>query len=657
MPRGLGELLVRATNPDPAMRYPGMDSLADALRRWLHPGATKWWLGAAAAGVVMAVGIPTVARDEPECEIDPAAASTRWIAARPAIDARWPATDPDHTRFDDEVDRFVEDWSAAAASACTPEHTPAVPLDDARVCLRERLGRLDAVLSIVNSADDAVMQRVPELVAQFVPPSYCLDPERGHELPPMPTDDAARARVTEIRYLLSLARAHHAAGSYAEGLRLAKLGLVRANGGFEPVKAEAMYEAGILTIATGDLEGGAEYIEQAYLAAEGRKQDRLAASAAVRLVSIYGQYLVEEERAGAWARRSEVAIERLADPTKFRAALSYNLGLIEYSDGSLDRAREHFEAALALYEQLGDERDARVCRMSLGAIEELKGESEAALVLFQDAYDGARKSLGLQHPDTAVALTSLATTQSSLGQLQVARGNLETALAVFEHTYGDEHHTVGSTLLNIGNVDFELGQYDAALLSHQRALQIFEAILPSGHPRTAITHENIAVTQMRRGDYQDAQGHLAVALDMRRERLEPGSPLLAHTHGNLGLALANLGRHEEARAQFDAGMAILRDAASSETDRASILLARAMARTLEGHRPVDDVRRAIAGFEQGQARSQLAEAKFQLAQLLFEEDPGQALRVARESLGSFRSMGAHARAEPIKAWLDEHPAP
>ena len=654
IPRRLGEILVRATNPDPSHRYPGMDSFADDLRRWLHPGATKWWIAAAAVGVLAAVGIPSTAVDEPACELDPAAASERWAEARPRIDARWPASDPDHVRFAREIDGFVDDWSEAAQQACAPEQTPAVPVDDARVCLRERLGRLDAVLSIVTSADDAVMQHVPDLVAQFVPASYCLDPERAHELPPMPADDGARVEVTEIRDLLSLARAHHAAGSYAEGLRLAKLGLVRSTGGFEPARAEAMYETGILTIATGDLEGGAEYIEQAYLAAEGRKHDRLAAGAAVRLVSIYGRYLVQEERARAWARRSEVAIERLADQTKFRAALAYNLGLIEYSDGSLDLAREHFEAALALYEELEDERDARVCRMSLGAIEELEGDSEAALVLFKDAYDGARKSLGLQHPDTAAALSSLAGAQSSLGQLQVARGNLETALVVFEQTYGEEHHTVGSTLVNIGNVEFELGRYDDALANHERALRIFEAILPPGHPRTAITLENIAVAHMRRGDAEAARERLALALDMRLEQLDPTSPLLAHTHANLGLALANLARHDEAREQFDAAMTILSDASSGEADRASVLFRQAMARKLAGHRPLDDVRRALAGFEQRQSRSQLAEARFELAKLLFEDDPQEAREAAEQSLSAFRSMGADARAEPVKAWIDAH---
>ena len=69
------------------------------------------------------------------------------------------------------------------------------------------------------------------------------------------------------------------------------------------------------------------------------------------------------------------------------------------------------------------------------------------------------------------------------------------------------------------------------------------------------------------------------------------------------------------------------------------------------------MRRAIAGFEQGGARSQLAEAKFELAKLLLEDDPAQARAAARESLAAFRSMGANARAEPVKAWLDEHPAP
>ncbi|MGH1340923.1 MAG: protein kinase domain-containing protein [Nannocystales bacterium] len=656
VPRELGSILLRATSPDPTHRYPGMDSLAGELRGWLSP-RSLWRWGAVAGLTVVALGAAmSAAADAEPCELQPTAASRRWSESRAVVAARWPQGDPTggHERFSGEIDTFVAQWTESAEAVCSADESPVVGLDHAQTCLRERLGRLDAVLSIVEAADDRVLLRIPELVTQFVPPSYCLDPSRAHELPPTPKSVRDQKTVAGVRDLLSRARANHAAGTYAEGLRLAKRGLVGANSvGFEPAQAEAMYEVGVLTVASGDLAGGAEYIEQAYLKAEARKQDRLAAAAAVRLVSIHGRYLMQGERARAWARRSSIALERLADKTKFRAALEYNLGLLEHAGGSLDLARDHFQRALSLYEKRGDERDARTCRMSLGVIEEMKGESETALALFREAYSDARTSLGLHHPDTATALTTVAGAQSSLGQLLVARENFETALDVFEQTFGPEHDTVAATLTNVGAVEFELAHYDKALVHHERALEIYEALLPMGHPRAATAVENIAAAHARMGSFEKAREGHARALEMKRLHLDPTSPMLAHAHANLGLALANLGRHEESLQEFDTAWGILR-VATTNADRASVLFLRAKARKLAGVRPLDDIRRAIAGFEEGRAKSDLAEAKFELAQLLLEDDRTEAVDAARESLALFRSMGADLRAAPVRDWLSAH---
>lgn len=655
--RDLGVILMRATSPDPTHRYPGMDSLAAELRAWLRPGSRRWWWGAAAGVAAAGFGLTTWAsRGSEPCGLQPMAASERWSHSRSAVAARWPHGDPTggHERFATEIDGFVEQWTESAAVVCDVELRPDAGLERAQACLRERLGRLDAVLSIVAVADDRVLLRIPELVTQFVPPAYCLDAGRAHELPPTPHSIRDQEDVAQVRDLLSQARANHAAGSYAEGLRLAKRGLVGANAvGFEPARAEAMYEVGVLAVASGELGEGADYIEQAYLKAEGRKHDRLAAAAAVRLVSIHGRHLMHDERARAWARRASGALDRLADNTKYRAALEYNLGLLEHAGGSLELAKDHFERSLSMYEEIGDERDARTCRMSLGVIEEMQGESETALELFREAYSGARTSLGLHHPDTATALTTVAGAQSSLGQLQVARENFETALAVFEETFGRDHHTVASTLVNVGTVEFDLAHYDKALAHHERALEIYEALFPKGHPRTATAVENIAAAHLRMGAYEKGREGHARALEMRRLHLDPSSPILAHSHANLGLALANLGRYEESQAQFDAAWGILRVATTS-ADRANVLFLRAKARMLAGVRPLDDLRRAIAGFEKGRAQAQLAEAKFELAKLLIDEDIPQAIAEAREALALFRSMGADTPAKAAAAWLRAH---
>ncbi|MEM6292175.1 MAG: serine/threonine-protein kinase [Myxococcota bacterium] len=662
IPRGLVDVLTRATSPHAIHRYPGMDSLATELRRWLNPSGLRRVLLAAGLVLVGSGAAFAATREPPPCEPRVTGAVDTWENARPDVDARWARSkmayaEQGRIRFGTEIDAFVESWTTAATTLCSPETRADPGVDAGRVCLRERLGRLEAVLSMVDDADDRILLRAPRLVAQLVPPSHCLDPERQNELPPTPEDPRKRLQVAEIRDLLSKARAHHAAGTFDAGMRLAKEGLARATEtGFEPTRAEAMYEVGLLAVSLGDLQEGADYLEQAYLNAEGRKHDRLAAASSVRLVSVHGRHLMNEQLAREWARRAEYAFERLSDNTRHRASLAYNLGLLEHASGDLDVARDRFEHALELYESVREDRDASICRMALGVIENEQGHPERAIGFFQDAYAETRATLGLEHPDTATTLSSLAGVQSGMGQLQVARENLLTALEIVEHSLGDEHHVVASTLINVGVVEFELANYIEALAHQERALEIYEASLPEGHPRIAIAVENIAAVHTRIGNYEKARAGHARALAMRQAQLGPKNPLIANAHANLGLALAHLGRHDEAEEQFDGALDVLR-AVDAQADRASVLLRRAQARILAGARPLDDLRASVAAFELGRPKPQLAEARFELAKLLVDRDRAEAVELARSALGVFLSMDAGTRARPIEAWLSAHPLP
>ncbi len=662
VPRGLVDVLTRATSPHAVHRYPGMDSLATELRRWLHPSALRRSLMAVGFLLVGSGAAFAATREPPPCEPPVNAATETWERQRADVDARWGRSkmayaEQGRVRFGTEIDAFVESWTTAATTLCAPETRSDPRVDAGRVCLRERLGRLEAVLSMVDDADDRILLRAPRLVSQLVPPSHCLDPDRQNELPPTPEDPRERLEVAEIRDLLSKARAHHAAGTFDAGMRLAKEGLARATEtGFEPTRAEAMYEVGLLAVSLGNLQEGAEYLEQAYLNAEGRKHDRLAAASSVRLVSVHGRHLMNEELAREWARRAEYAFTRLADNTRHRASLAYNLGLVEHASGSLDLARDRFEQALELYESLHEEQDATICRMALGVIEHSQGHPERAIVFFQDAYAETRATLGLDHPDTATALSSLAGVQSGMGQMQVARENLLTALDIVERTLGDEHHIVASTLINVGVVEFDLANNAEALVHLERALEIYEASLPEGHPRIAIAVENIAAVHTRIGDYENARAGHARALAMRKAHLDEKNPLIANAHANLGLALAHLGRHDEAEEHFDASLELLRSV-DAEADRASVLLRRGKARIVAGQVPIDDLRASIAGFERGRPTPQLAEARFELAKLLADRDRAEAIELARAALGVFLSMDATTRAKPVEDWLNAHPQP
>ncbi len=664
IPRGLVPILERASHPDPQHRYPGTDALASELRAWHTQSKAKrtgMWvlLGVGVVGLAAAVAL----QPEDTCRLDVDAASKTWEQARAPVAAQWKQSSLTYAtegkvKFEGEIDAFVQDWTQVVRSACEADATGDAPptADNTWACLRERVGRLDAVLGTVAEAENVVLLRANRLAKQLLPPSDCLDPESRAAPPPIPPDPADQLRVEEIRDLLSAARTRYAVGRYAQGLPLARRGLEQAlDVGFEPAQAEARYELGVLAVAAGQLDEGADQLEQSYLRAEAQRHDRLAAAASVRLVSVHGLLLMKEAQARDWARRAAFAIERLHDNGLYRASLEYNLGLLEHTHGSLSLAKQHFENALQLYVEANDPQDATVCRLALGIIVKEQGDPELALKLFRAAYTQQHAELGLQHPDTATALASLAAAQSSVGQLLVALQNFKNAIEVFRAVLGPTHHAVASGLINLGTVEFELAEYDDALVHHQGALDIYRASLPEDHPMVAIAVDNIAALQLRLGNYEAARKGHAEALALRKSQLDASHPLLPATHANLGTAYAYLGRHEEAAKEFAVALSLIPKLKDGKREvLGSVLFAHGRSLRLAGEPATAPLRRAVELLSDGPPSSILADARFELAQEILPDNRDEAIALARAARARLLSMGASRRVGPIDAWLAQH---
>jgi serine/threonine protein kinase/tetratricopeptide (TPR) repeat protein len=650
----LREALIRATQPFPALRFPGMHSLAEALRESIRPPGVRPYVAPGGLALVGLTSAAVLFRAPAPCDVSTTAARDLWASARPAVEARWSSA-PSGDHFVTRIDGYVDEWSSSAEQVCDPGGSLPVPRERARDCLNERLGRLDAVLGASTRGGDAVVTRTDRLSAEFVSPARCLDPAHQGEFPPTPQSAPMQLEVAGIRDLLSDARARHAAGDFEAGLALAKAGLQRAEAlGFEPAAAEAMYEVGLLQVSSGDVLSGAEYIEQAYLSAEGYRHDRLAASASVRLVSVHGRHLGRDDLAREWVRRAELALQRLADNARYRAALEYNVGMLEYEREALDAAQTHFERALALYNQLGEHGDASTCRISLAVVANRQGRSEEARALFQEVYAQTRASLGVDHPKTARALSSLASAQQSLGHLALAGENFAQSLAILRKTLGDQHDSVAATLINLGVVEFLRGAYDEALEHHEAALAIHRALMAEEHPLLATTLDNIGSIHLRLEHFEDAQRYHAEALELRGARLEETHPRLAGNHANLALALAYLGRAEEATTAFATAESALYD---QPQQLAAAQLQRAEAQRILGSPAPDLLRGVITVLEANPNNPLVPEAKFELALALQDEQPSNAKTAAQEAYELYRSMGADPRATTVKRWLDETPDP
>lgn len=224
-----------------------------------------------------------------------------------------------------------------------------------------------------------------------------------------------------------------------------------------------------------------------------------------------------------------------------RGAFASALDLGRHAEAAIARVGEVPLLAATLHHQRG------VSLTTLGKLDEAGKELETARAL-------STKVLGEAHVDVARTL-------SALGNLARARGDFEgalslhrQALAIDARALGEEHPATARHHHNIGGILRVLGKLDEALVSYRRALDLETHGLGARHAATALTRNSIALVYLEKNEPAAARGELSQALEVLSERVHPDRGLVLH---NLGLAAQLEGKHEEALRDFDAAEAVL----------------------------------------------------------------------------------------------------
>ena len=100
------------------------------------------------------------------------------------------------------------------------------------------------------------------------------------------------------------------------------------------------------------------------------------------------------------------------------------------------------------------------------------------------ALEISEKTLGVDHPDTAIILNNLGHLLQSQGDLAGARPYYERALAIKEKTLGADHPDTSRSLNNLGYLLRAQGDLASARSYYERALAIREKTLGADHPET-----------------------------------------------------------------------------------------------------------------------------------------------------------------------------
>ncbi len=252
----------------------------------------------------------------------------------------------------------------------------------------------------------------------------------------------------------------------------------------------------------------------------------------------------------------------------------FSLGEAAYKDGDFPSALGHFQDALEIYTESGDQ--VRMARM-LTRI----ADTHTNLGNYADATITYRKSIQLRENlgDTGgliVSYGNLSNLYQQIGQLDAAKEAIETALVKqAEYNSGSGGFDFDTNPLfafldqgdlenNLALVELQLGNYDAAIASAESALErlkktrgVFESGLLGDQRRIAGTRLSLSIigdVRLKQGSAAEALTYFQTALTLAEELEDQAAIATSLTY--IGDAQRQLEHHDQAIATYDQALTI-----------------------------------------------------------------------------------------------------
>ena len=262
---------------------------------------------------------------------------------------------------------------------------------------------------------------------------------------------------------------------------------------------------------------------------DGSEVDPAFVSSLLRRLTEAYLYLWDLPQADVYARQLMHQAEQ-NDEDALPAACFY-LGIVAQERRAFEEAEVRYREALAVFERLGDERNAALTYHQLGIVAQERRAFEEAEVRYREAL-AVFERLGDER-NAAITYHNLGSVAEERRAFEEAEVRYQRSLAIKERL-GDEHGTA-STYHQLGSVAQERRAFGEAEAWYREALAVFERL---GDERgAASTYHNLGRVAQERRDFEEAERWYHRSLEVR-ERLgdEHGA---ASTYGQLG-ALAKL---------------------------------------------------------------------------------------------------------------------
>jgi serine/threonine protein kinase len=336
------------------------------------------------------------------------------------------------------------------------------------------------------------------------------------------------------------------------------------------VQAVLHHTIGQSLYSLGDYARALHHHEAAYGLAKrvfAGQEHREPADYAVSLAAVLGM-TGQQERAEALLREALATHQRLLGPESAAAAWDMQaLGLILSMKGDVDGAETLIRAGFELHRRgvvdedgpLAGEQSLIVDALSsLCLILHQKGAYAEAEPIAREALEVAKRELGEQHPQVALAMNNLAATLRQLGKAAEALDLYHRAIEIQQATAGEDSPEAASGLSNLGLLYLELRLPDKAATAYREALEIRRKRLPPGHLAIAEALSGLGAALTRQGRAVEAEPLLVEALEIRRRELKPDDGRLGNTLNYMGECLLAQRRYADAEPLLREALQILK---------------------------------------------------------------------------------------------------
>eukprot|EP01038_Epipyxis_sp_PR26KG_P014216 gene14216-19075_t len=193
-----------------------------------------------------------------------------------------------------------------------------------------------------------------------------------------------------------------------------------------------------------------------------------------------------------------------------------NLADVLLKLGDTEGAKRLYKTTLDGYNQTvgPNHLDTLRTEFNLSNLFYFEGNYKEARILCERVYSVrcASENLGPNHPDTLNALTKLCDILQSLGEIELAKKQIEKAIKGFEKTLGPDSNKTLVSILTLANILFGEGNLREAKDKYTIAMKGFEMNFGPNYPDRLGCMTNIGNVLMKEGNYFEAKNYFIAAL-------------------------------------------------------------------------------------------------------------------------------------------------